>query len=322
MRWRVTRPLPGAPVYTSLFCALLVLPFLFLLAFPLAGGAAAAPAHPGYPLTLTDKLGRKVTLPAPPQRIVSLAPSVTELLFALGLGDRVVGVTRWCDYPEAAKALPRVGDLNLSEERIALLRPDLIVGDSFLERPFLDRLDRLGWPVLAIGPQRVGEVAEALEFLARAAGVPEAGRREAERFRERLARLAAAGEANVARAGGRTRVFVLLDPDQLYTAGPGTFLDELIRLAGGRNIAGQAKVPWPVLSEEALLLSDPQVIIVTYFPASVVLGRSRWQGISAVRAGKVYQVDPDLLSRPGPRLLDGLEVLLSALGGKPGAAKP
>ncbi|MDI6871809.1 MAG: helical backbone metal receptor [Bacillota bacterium] len=280
-----------------------------LAAFPVIHAAPASP----YPLTLTDDLGRRVTLKAPPQRIVSLAPSVTEMLFVLGLGQRVVGVTRWCTYPEAAKALPKVGDLALSEERIAALRPDLIVGDASLERPFLERLDRLGWPILAVAPRRVAEVPRAMELLARAAGKPEAGRREADRFRHRLERLVQAGAENARRPEGRARVFLLLDPEQLYTAGPGTFLDELVRLAGGCNVAAEAKSPWPLLSEEALLLSDPQVIVVACPPPAPVLQKPQWQGISAVRAGKVYQVDPDLLSRPGPRILDGLDFLISVM---------
>lgn len=275
--------------------------------------AIQAAASPQYPLTLSDALGRQVTLKAPPRRIVSLAPSATEMLFALGLGERVVGVTRWCTYPAAAKALPKVGDLTLSEERIAALRPDLIVGDLSLERPFLERLDRLGWPVMAVGPRRVDEVAQALELLARAAGEAEVGRQEATRFRARLAQLTREGAENARRRGGRARVFLLLDPEQLYTAGPGTFLDELVWLAGGRNVAEGAKSPWPLLSEEAFLLADPQVIVVACPPPATVLQKPRWQGISALRAGKVYQVDPDLLSRLGPRILDGLEFLIKIL---------
>ncbi|MGE5509023.1 MAG: ABC transporter substrate-binding protein [Chitinophagales bacterium] len=297
--------------------------FLLLIGFTLislsllALGVRPLPARAAapFPLTLTDDLGRTVTLASPPRRIVSLAPSVTELLFALGVGDRVAGVTRWCDYPEAARKLPKVGDLTLSEERIAALRPDLIVGDGSLERPFLDRLAKLGWPVLAVQPRRVADVAHALTLLGRAVGVPEAGEKAAREYRDRLAKLTAEGAKAARRPGGPVRVFVWLDPDGLYTAGPGTFLDELITLAGGRNIAGKAATPWPLLSEEALLLADPEVIVVTPFPREIALGKPRWQGITAVRAGKVYQVDPDLLSRPGPRLLDGLQALIAAIRG-------
>lgn len=274
-----------------------------------AGGISAAAAT-SYPLTLTDGLGRRLTLPAPPRRIVSLAPNATEMLFVLGLGDRIVGVTRWDEYPEAAKHLPRVGDMTLSEERIAALKPDLIVGDVSLERPFLDRLDRLGWTFLAIGPKQVADIPAALELLARAAGVSEVGRREAGRFRTRLAELTRAGEANARRPGGRVRVFLVLDAGELYTAGPGSFLDDLLRRAGAVNVAGQAKVAWPLFSEEALVLADPEVIVTTYPAPAEVLQRPRWQGISAVRARKVYQVNPDLLSRLGPRLLTGLEELI------------
>jgi iron complex transport system substrate-binding protein len=208
--------------------------------------------------------------------------------------------------------LPKVGDLNLSEERIAALRPDLIVGDLSLERPFLQRLERLGWPVLAVGPKRAEDIPQAMLLLARVAGDLDAGLREAARFKGRLAKLAAEGAQNARRPAGRTRVFLLLDPDQLYTTGPGTFLDELITLAGGRNVADQAKTLWPLFSEEALLLADPQVIVTTA-PSAALFQKPRWQGISAVRAGKVYQVDPDLLSRPGPRVLDGLAFLISTL---------
>jgi iron complex transport system substrate-binding protein len=266
-----------------------------------------------FGLLVSILVGSLAVRAAAPRRIVSLAPSVTEMLFALGLGERVVGVTRWCTYPAAAKALPKVGDLTLSEEKIAALRPDLIVGDASLARPFLERLDRLGWPVLAVAPQRVAEIPRVMELLARAAGMPEAGRQEAERFRSRLAQLTQKGAVNARRAGGRTKVFLLLDPEQLYTAGPGTFLDELVWLAGGQNVASGARSPWPLLSEEALLFADPQVIVVACPPPAAVLARPRWRGISALRTGRVYQVDPDLLSRPGPRLLDGLEFLIEVL---------
>lgn len=295
---------------------LLAVSFSFMLWTAAFSCSASAPGDSGkvsYPLTLADDLGRRVTLPKAPQRIVSVAPSVTEMLFALGLGDRVVGVTRWCTYPAAARALPKVGDMTLSEEKIAALRPDLIVGDVFLEGPFLQRLDKLGWPVVAVGPQRVADVPRALELLARACGVPEAGRREATRYRDRLAQLTREGKRNVRPSGERARVFVLLDPQQLYTAGPGTFLDELIRLAGGRNVAGEAKTPWPLLSEEALLLSDPEVIVLACPPPAPVLQKPQWQGITALRTGQVYPVDPDIVSRPGPRLLDGLEFLIKRL---------
>lgn len=292
----------------TLFFSLIVTA-LFLVS-PRPSAAAAS-----FPLALTDDLGHRVTLAAPPQRIVSLAPSVTELLFALGVGDKVVGVTRWCNYPAAARKLPKVGDVSLSEEQIVVLRPDLIVGDGALERPFLDRLAKLGWPVLAVRPQRVAEVARALSLLGRATGVPEAGEKAARQYRERLAKLSAEGARLARRPGGPVRTFVWLDPDGLYTAGPGTFLDELITLAGGRNIAGEARTPWPLLSEETLLLADPEVIVVTPFSPEAVRKKPRWQGITAVRAGKVYQVDPDLLSRPGPRLLDGLQALIALIRG-------
>jgi iron complex transport system substrate-binding protein len=204
--------------------------------------------------------------------------------------------------------------MNIDLEKVVALRPDLVVADAGLESRVVASLERTGLPLLAVAPRNLAEVLKSLDLIARATGHTVQGRTVVAQLNGRIEKLKAAGRAAVAKRGAPQRVFALLDAAELYTAGPGTFMDELVRLAGGVNIAGDSKAAWPLFSEEALLARDPEVIVVTYFPRSEVLRRPRWQGITAVKAGRVYTVDPDIISRPGPRLVDGLAALVRILG--------
>lgn len=246
---------------------------------------------------------------AAPQRIVSLAPSITENLFALGVGDRVVGVTSWCDYPAEARLKTVIGDaMNLNLELLLSLEPDLVVGDSTLVQSHLESLEGLGIPTFVIGPTTVAEVQASLIDLGEAVGARGKGEELAEAMELRLAELV----ESVGRST-KVRVFMEIWNEPLMTVGPGSFMDELIVLAGGENIAGDSPTPWPIFSGELVIERDPEVIILTSFNLEEALNRSAWQVTTALQNGAVYEVNPDLYSRTTPRLLDALAELIGIL---------
>jgi len=246
---------------------------------------------------------------AAPRRIVSLVPSVTENLFALGVGERVVGVTAWCDYPAQAAEKTVIGDaFNLNLELLLSLEPDLIVGDANLVAGTIETLEGFGLSVLVVEPTNLAEVRESLIQLGDAVGAPEKGRELAAAMEKRQKELVAGVDV-----AERLRVFVEVWNEPLMTAGPGSFMDELIVLAGGENIAQDADNPWPTFSEELVIDRDPQVVILTGFNLDEVLRRSAWQDITALQTKAVFEVDPDLYARTTPRLLDALEEMISIL---------
>jgi|CZCA01.1.fsa_nt_gi iron complex transport system substrate-binding protein len=263
-------------------------------------------------VTVIDALGREVKVDLPVEAIVSIAPSNTEILFALGLGEKVVGVTEACDYPEDAKSKPKVGQVEMNIEKIANISPDLVVAVASMQLPVIETLSSLGIPVLALDPKNLSDVLDSITLVGKVTGREEAARLLVERLKSRIqdiqrkAAKAVAGE-------GRPRVFVEIWDDPLMTAGPGTFIDELIRLAGGENIAGDAGMEWPEFSLEVVIERDPDVIITVWREPEDVCTRPAWSRISACKTRRIQQVNPDILTRPGPRLVEGLAELLEIM---------
>lgn len=250
-----------------------------------------------------------VTVQAAPERIVSLVPSVTENLFALGVGDRVVGVTSWCDYPAEASSRTVIGDMgNLNMELLISLEPDLVVGDSGLVQSALDRLEELNIPTFVVNPTTLAEIQTTLIELGEVVGAKERGEELAQAMESRLNELVGSIERT-----SRTRVFIEVWNEPLMSAGPGSFMDELIVLAGGENIAGDASTPWPMFSEELVLERDPEVIILTCYNLEEALSRPAWQVTTAMQNGDVYEVNPDIYARTTQRLLDALAEVISIL---------
>jgi iron complex transport system substrate-binding protein len=270
-------------------------------------------------LTLRDDLGRTVTLPnGPARRIVSLAPEVTENLFALGAGALLVGVTTADTYPAAAAKLAKVGDFGQpSFERIRALRPDLVIAASAtIPRAEPDRLQQRlsGIPVFAQKSSRFTDVLRHLQQLGAITG------RTAEAKRLVAGMQAKARQASQRAAGKpRVTVFVEISPSPLYAAGPGSFVDDLIRLAGGANIVKGAN-PFPVFSKEALLAANPEHYILAVggdmngaptTPAALPVALAA--RLRAVKNGNIHRISSDLLFRATPRLADGLLLLAKAL---------
>ncbi|MBN2141629.1 MAG: cobalamin-binding protein [Desulfovibrionaceae bacterium] len=260
---------------------------------------------------LVDQTGRRVLVPARPCRVVCLAPSVTEIAFALGGAKLLVGATSFSDHPPEALALPRVGSYARPDvERILALRPDLCLAvrdGNPLE--VVDRLEELGVPVFAVDPRSLAGVVEAVRAVALALGLPDQGEVLARSMEARLARV----RGIASRAGSRPRVLYQIGASPMVTAGTGTFMHEMIGLAGGENAAA-GLAGYPVLSWEEAVRLSPEVVIVPSMPREGGLDETlrrwrEWPGVPAVAAGRIYAADSDLLDRPGPRLVDGLELL-------------
>ncbi len=263
-------------------------------------------------VTVIDALGREVKLELPIETIVSIAPSNTEILFALGLGDRVVGVTEACDYPKEAKSKPKVGQVEMNIEKIMEISPDLVVAVGSMQLPVIETLSNLGIPVLALDPKTLRDVLDSIVLVGKATGTEDAAELLVQSLSNEIQGVRSKAALAVTKQA-RPRVFVEIWDDPLMTAGPGTFIDELIKVAGGENIAGDAGLEWPEFSVEVVIERDPDVIITVWTDKDDVLGRSAWKGISACKTRRIHRVNPDILTRPGPRLVQGLEVLLDIM---------
>ena len=308
----------------------LVLALVFLLGAcrPDSQVPAPTPATPtaavtvteSAPITLTDGRGVEISLEAPAERIVSLAPSNTELLFAIGAGDQVVGRDAFSDYPEAALSVTDIGGGfgEIDTETLLTLEPDLVLSADIIAPEQNEALESLGLTVFVL-PNPLGLVDLYLNvtIVGTLTGhVPEA----AALVTDLEARVAAV-VANVSAAETVPLVFYQLDstdPNAPWTSGPGTFIDTLITMAGGRNIGAGLEDQWAQISAEVVIDQDPDIILMgdavwSGLTAEDVAARPGWDGITAVQTGQVYAFDDNLVSRPGPRLVDGLEALARLL---------
>ena len=260
---------------------------------------------------VTDELGRKVRVVANPQRIVSLAPSVTETLFALGLGDKIVGVTAYCDHPPEAKTKEQIGDtLKPSIEKIIALKPDLVIASiaSQLES-FVQKLDDAGIAVYVSSPRNLAETITSIQILGDLTGATGKASELTDNLRQRI-------EQVQKRAAGpeKPSVFVMLGSEPLITIGGASFINDLITQAGGQSISADEKSDYPQYSLETVIARKPQVI---FLQAADERLPERLQQTPAAQQGRVYHLNDDLLLRPGPRIVDGLEQIAEKLHPSP-----
>jgi iron complex transport system substrate-binding protein len=280
----------------------------------LASCASPPEGTPPPQIEITDQLGRVVRLENTPQRIVSLAPSNTEILFALGLADRVVGVTDYCDYPPEAKTKTSIGGFSTPNiEEVVALSPDLILATSIHEKRVIPQLESKGLTVLALNPKTIDGVMEAITLTGKVTGVPGSAAELVASMQQRL-------KAVTDKTAGlppepRPATFYIVWHDPLMTAGSGTLQDELIEKAGGRNIAGEL-ADYADISLEAVITANPEVIIAGTSHGSTeeetfqyAQAEPRLRDTDARRNNRVYAIDSDLTSRPGPRIADALEQL-------------
>ena len=281
----------------------------FLLLLGCTAIAAAAPAE----ISVRDDSGRTMVLPAPAHRIVSLAPHVTELLYAAGAGGAVVGAVAYSDYPAAAKTIARVGSgAGLDIEAIVALRPDLIIGWQTGNPAWqLERLANLGFPVFITEPHQIDDVADLLARFGRLAGTEQVAGKSADIFRRHAARLRA-------RYSGRPTVTVfyqLLDRS-LLTVNGRHLISDVIKLCGGTNVFADLPALVPRIDTESVLRKNPEVILASGDEPLWPEWRDRWHAwpmLSAVERDNLFLIPPDLMHRHSPRILEGAERVCTAL---------
>ncbi len=274
--------------------------------------AAAAPQTAGA-VTITDVTSRTITIPAAPERIISLAPSTTEILFAIGLAPKVVAVDDFSDYPAEAKDLPKIGGLNTAYnfEQIVALKPDLIFAAGITPPEAIKKLEDLKLTVIVIGAEKTSfdSVFADIVLVGQATSQAQPAAQVTTAMHDQLAAL----KAKLAGAKEKPLVYWELDatdPAKPYSVGPGNFVGDMLALAGGTNVFEKAGSPFPQVSAEQVVAANPAVIILSDAAYGItvesVLKRPGWQVIDAVKQQRVAPIDDNLVSRPGPRIVEGL----------------
>ena len=262
---------------------------------------------------LTDEAGRTVNLPSKIERLISLAPNLTEIVYAIGAGDRLVGNTTFCDYPEEAKNVQRVGDtLQPSIERILALRPQLVLVSTASQlEAFTKQLDQHEIAVYVTNPRDLEGVFRSIENVGELLNQQERAEQVVNQLRGR-----ATSVEEAVRLSKPVRVFYQLLAEPLYTAGRDSFVTDLIRRAGGISVTADVPEAWPRYSEESAVAARPEAIILPTDGSMGSANSTVAEGLKrspAALSGKVYKIDGDFLSRPGPRAVDGLEEIARAL---------
>jgi len=276
-------------------------------ATPTEGGASPPDEAGEFPVTVTDSNGQELMITDEPQAIVALAPSYTEVLFAIGAGDAVVAVDDNTDYPPEAADLPRISGFEPSVEGIASYNPDLVL--LFFDPGGLqDALGQAGIASLFLAtPSSVDGIYEQIETIGAAAGHSAEASTLVEEMQVEI-------EAIVARVpeGDGPSIFHEID-STLFSTGPGSFTHEMFELLGAENIAAETGEPFPQMSNEAVIAANPDIILLSDAAygesAETVSARPGWDQISAVQNARVFAIDDDLVSRPGPRIVEGMEML-------------
>jgi iron complex transport system substrate-binding protein len=264
---------------------------------------------------LTDEIGRKVKIPHSAKRIISLAPSITEILFALGLNEEIVGVTSFCDYPETASTKPRIGGfINPSIEKIVSSKPDLIIAIRDGNRwETIHRLNELGFPVYVVDPRNFDGVMRTIRNIGEIVEKRDASVRIIQNMVTRKENI-----LNLTQSLSKPRVFFQVGDVPIITVGRGTLANDLIRLAGGENISEDEPVNYPLYSIETVMLKAPEVIIISSMESkrdcmSLIKKWQDWKNIPAIKRKSIYVIDSNLVDRPTPRIIEGLEAMVKMI---------
>jgi len=278
---------------------------LFILLFTLLWFSSSfAQTH-----TFKDEVGREVHISFPPKRIVSLAPNITEILFHLGLDEEVVGVSIHCNYPERARRKVRVGSyISLDYEKIVSLKPDLIIATGAGNtRDMVERLESFGFPIYVIYPKSFHGILKSIHHLGQVVHREKEASiliKDMDRRQQKV--------VEQVKGLPRPRVFLQIGEAPIVTVGRGSFAHDLILLAGGENIIGNENEAYPRLGIEEILRRAPEVILISSMNpkgdySRVIHGWVRWKMIPAIKNGRIHLIDSDLIDRPSPRIIDGLE---------------
>ncbi|MBD8004425.1 ABC transporter substrate-binding protein [Bacillus norwichensis] len=271
-----------------------------------------------FPVTLKDAVDKEVTIDKKPEKIVSLIPSNTEILFALGGGNEVVGVSDHDNYPEDVKDKEKVAGLELNIEKIISLKPDLVLAHASAGDMWdtgIKQLEDSGIPVLVVhNAESFDEVYDTVDFIAKATGHSEEAPNVTDAMKAKLDEIEK--KAAGIKEEDQKSVYVEISPaPEIYGAGKNTFMDQMLKTISAKNAVQEEG--WPMMNEEAIIKANPDVIIVNYNyvenAVDQVLDRKGWQDVTAIKDKKVYMVDENLVSRSGPRIVEGVEELAKAV---------
>ncbi|MDD4751811.1 MAG: cobalamin-binding protein [Desulfitobacteriaceae bacterium] len=277
-----------------------------LLALFIAGcGGQADNSKEEHGQQFTDSSGREVMIEKAPENIISLSPATTEILFSLGLGEKIVGNTDYCDYPEEAKQVDKIGGFeNPNLELIIEKEPDIVFTAAGLQEEITDKLEEVGIAVVCLDAETIEQVMDNIILTGTITGTDKKAGEIVRDMQERLDSVKAKVEGQPV-----PNVFFEVWDDPLMTAGKGSFIDSLITLAGGKNIASDLNEEFANYSLEQLLLADPEYYLLNnhaHSPAEVK-ERNGYQEMSAIKNNRVYSIEDDLVTLPGPRIIEGLE---------------
>jgi iron complex transport system substrate-binding protein len=274
---------------------------------------------PVHAAQIQDDLGETLSFSSHPMRIISLAPSNTEMLFALGVENRVVGVTEYCNYPPKAESIEKVAGFNtVNLEKVVQAKPDLVLAIRGNDMESLRSLRQLGIPVFSLDVQNLDQVSSALRRLGMLLGVEQHANALADSLASRVRLVQRERAATIE----KPRVMWGFWGEPIYTAGAGTMIDDVIATAGGENVGRLAKGTWPQISLETVIEWAPEVIITTHVPGGAdslskevdrLQETEGWKRVPAVRSGRIYYVEGDWLLRPGPRLVHALQAVAELL---------
>lgn len=262
-----------------------------------------------YPLTVTDDMGNTVTLDKEPQKIVSLSPATTEILFAVDAGDKVVGRTDYDNYPEAALAVPSIGDFNAPNvEKIIALTPDLVLASNFISDDIRQQLEATGAKVLVFSPVSIDGIMNDIITVGEVTNTNNQASQE-------VTKMTADRQTiidKVKTAAAQKSVFI--DVGDFFSAGPGSMLDSMLTDINAKNIAADAATPWPQLSTEQIITSNPDVYISLYSTPEQIKATPGFDKITAIKNNQIayyafLSPNSDLVQRPGPRIVEGLALL-------------
>jgi iron complex transport system substrate-binding protein len=283
---------------------------------PTATPVPPTPTPAAFPLTITDGAGRKVTITKQPQKIISLAPSVTEILFAVGAGKQLIAVDTFSDYPVEAKTLPKTGNgFKPNYEQIVALNADVIMVAAITSPDVVKKFDELKLTAVVVGSSKttIENIMNDILLVGQLVGASAQAKQVTSDMQKKLEGL----KAKVATATTKPKVYWELDatnPAKPFTVGPGGFVHDLIVLAGGVNVFANASSPYAQVGAEQVVAANPDLIILSDFAYGITIesvkARAGWNAISAVKNDKIFPIDDNLVSRPGPRVVDGLEATL------------
>ncbi len=271
-----------------------------------------------FPVTITDGANQKVTIPKQPTKIVSLIPSNTEIVYALGVGKNIIGVTNYDNYPEDVKTKEKIGDLKVNVEKVISLAPDLVLATSSMGTggKVLDQIRAANIPVVVVEEAKsFDKVYHSIEVIGTVVGTKDQATNLVKEMKQKLTNIVEKAKTN---SGEPAKVWVEVSPaPELYTAGKGTFINEMLSLVGAKNVAANLD-GWPLVTEEDAVRFNPDVIITTYGDyvkdsEKQVMARPAWKDVPAVKNKRVTYVNADLMTRPGPRLVDGVEQLAKVI---------